>query len=126
MNISGNDIAWDMIRLAMSSSAVFAIFPIQDVLRLDSSHRMNVPSTSAGNWQFRFELSQLNDDDANGLCYLSELFNRIPEVKEEQQQNSVSEQQEIIIEQQAVAKEQKIEFSPEKEKHIKRPKKRKR
>ena len=67
MNISGNDIAWDMIRLAMSSSAVFAIFPIQDVLRLDSSHRMNVPSTSAGNWQFRFELSQLNDDDANGL-----------------------------------------------------------
>ena len=38
----------------------------------------------------------------------------------------VTEQQEIIIEQQAVAKEQKIEFSPEKEKHIKRPKKRKR
>ena len=135
MNISGNDIAWDMIRLAMSSSAVFAIFPIQDVLRLDSSHRMNVPSTSAGNWQFRFELSQLNDDDANGLRYLSELFNRIPEVKEEQQQNSVTEQQqeivteqqEIIIEQQqTVATEQKVECSPEKEKHIKRPKKRKR
>ncbi len=33
MNISGDDIAWDMIRLAMSSSAVFAIFPIQDMLR---------------------------------------------------------------------------------------------
>ena len=89
---------------------------------------------SHGYLELRFELSQLNDDDANGLRYLSELFNRIPEAKEEQQQNSVSEQQqemvteqqEIIIEQQAVAKEQKIEFSPEKEKHIKRPKKRKR
>ena len=59
----------------------------------------------------------------------------IPEVKEEQQQNSVTEQQreivteqqEIIIEQQqTVTKEQKVEYSPEKEKHIKRPKKRKR
>ena len=117
MNISGDDIAWDMIRLAMSSSAVFAVFPIQDVLRLDGSHRMNIPSTSSSNWQFRFELSQLNEDDANGLRYLSELFNRIPEVQEvtEQttEQNNVSEK----IEQEAVV-------SDKKEKNIKRPKRR--
>ncbi len=92
MNISGDDIAWDMIRLAMSSSAVFAIFPIQDMLRLDGSHRMNIPSTSNSNWQFRFELSQLNEDDANGLRYLSELFNRIPEIKETLEQKDVSEE----------------------------------
>ncbi len=117
MNISGDDIAWDMIRLAMSSSAVFAVFPIQDVLRLDGSHRMNIPSTSSSNWQFRFELSQLNEDDANGLRYLSELFNRIPEVQEvtEQttEQNNVSEK----IEQETVV-------SDKKEKNIKRPKRR--
>ena len=117
MNISGDDIAWDMIRLAMSSSAVFAVFPIQDVLRLDGSHRMNIPSTSSSNWQFRFELSQLNEDDANGLRYLSELFNRIPEVQEVTEQtkekNNVSEK----IEQEAVV-------SDKKEKNIKRPKRR--
>ena len=113
MNISGDDIAWDMIRLAMSSSAVFAIFPIQDMLRLDGSHRMNIPSTSNSNWQFRFELSQLNEDDANGLRYLSELFNRIPEIKETVEQKDVSEE----IEEEVVA-------VIKKEKSIKRPKRR--
>ncbi len=113
MNISGDDIAWDMIRLAMSSSAVFAIFPIQDMLRLDGSHRMNIPSTSNSNWQFRFELSQLNEDDANGLRYLSELFNRIPEIKETIEQKDVSEE----IEEEVVAVNKK-------EKSIKRPKRR--
>ncbi len=113
MNISGDDIAWDMIRLAMSSSAVFAIFPIQDMLRLDGSHRMNIPSTSNSNWQFRFELSQLNEDDANGLRYLSELFNRIPEIKETVEQKDVSEE----IEEEVVAVNKK-------EKSVKRPKRR--
>ncbi len=113
MNISGDDIAWDMIRLAMSSSAVFAIFPIQDMLRLDGSHRMNIPSTSNSNWQFRFELSQLNEDDANGLRYLSELFNRIPEIKETIEQKDVSEE----IEEEVVAVNKK-------EKSVKRPKRR--
>ena len=111
MNISGDDIAWDMIRLAMSSSAVFAIFPIQDMLRLDGSHRMNIPSTSNSNWQFRFELSQLNE--ANGLRYLSELFNRIPEIKETVEQKDVSEE----IEEEVVAVNKK-------EKSVKRPKRR--
>ena len=55
-------------------------FPIQDVLRLDSNHRMNIPSTSNGNWQFRFEMSQLREEDAQGLHYLAELFNRLPDL----------------------------------------------
>ena len=102
MNISGNDIAWDMIRLVMSSTAVFSIFPIQDVLRLGSEHRMNVPSTSSGNWQFRFESSQLREEDTNGLRYLSELFNRLPEIKEEPEEEIIEESP--ILE----TKEQKI------------------
>ena len=124
MNISGENIAWDMIRLAMSSSAVLAVFPIQDVLRLDGSHRMNIPSTSSSNWQFRFELSQLNDDDANGLRYLSELFNRIPKVEKEE----VAEQETVLeeVEQKTILKEteQETVVSDKKEKNIKRPKRR--
>ena len=81
MNINGENIAWDLIRLAMSSTAVFSIFPMQDVLRLDSNYRMNTPSVSNGNWQFRFELSHLKEEDVHGLYYLTELFNRLPQKK---------------------------------------------
>lgn len=105
MNISGNDIAWDMIRLAMSSSAVLAIFPIQDVLRLDSSHRMNIPSTSSSNWQFRFELAQLREDDTRALKYLSELFNRIPEEEKEEAEEIVAEK--VVEEKEVVSEEAK-------------------
>lgn len=105
MNISGNDIAWDMIRLAMSSSAVLAIFPIQDVLRLDSSYRMNIPSTSSSNWQFRFELAQLREDDTRALKYLSELFNRIPEEEKEEAEEIVAEK--VVEEKEVVSEEAK-------------------
>ena len=47
------DPAWDFMRVAMASLARTAIFPIQDVLRLDSSARMNTPGTMGGNWLWR-------------------------------------------------------------------------
>ena len=37
-----------MIRLAMSSVANTALFPLQDVLGLGNDHRMNVPGTASG------------------------------------------------------------------------------
>src|SRR5215217_7351279 len=39
----GSDIAWDLIRIALSSVAHIALFPLQDVLRLDDEARMNTP-----------------------------------------------------------------------------------
>ncbi|MGM0490195.1 MAG: 4-alpha-glucanotransferase [Planctomycetota bacterium] len=47
------DPAWDMMRVAMASVARYAIVPMQDVLRLDQSARMNTPSTKSGNWRWR-------------------------------------------------------------------------
>ena len=38
---SGEDIAWDLIKLAWASKAVFAVAPLQDLLSLDNSARMN-------------------------------------------------------------------------------------
>lgn len=43
---------------ALNTSAAFskskiAVLPIQDVMYMDNSARMNVPSTSVGNWKFR-------------------------------------------------------------------------
>jgi 4-alpha-glucanotransferase len=76
LNVSGDDIAWDLIRYAISSSADYAIIPVQDVLRLDNGARMNTPGTSSGNWQFRFDYGMLQDRLADDLRYLCELFNR--------------------------------------------------
>ena len=50
----------DLIYLALESQANLAIIPMQDVLALDSSHRMNTPGTSSGNWHWRFNWQQLS------------------------------------------------------------------
>ena len=76
MNISGDDISWDMIRLAISSSAKYCIIPVQDILCLGTEARMNTPGVPDGNWQFRFREGVLTENSANGLKYLCELYNR--------------------------------------------------
>ncbi len=53
------DFVGDMIRLAMQSVAVFAVFPLQDILRLPKSARMNLPGTASGNWKWRVREIQL-------------------------------------------------------------------
>jgi len=54
LGTDGREINWDFIRLAMNSVADMALFPLQDVLGLDTSARMNLPGTSYGNWTWRF------------------------------------------------------------------------
>ena len=44
---------WGMMRAAWSSVADMAIVPMQDLLGLDSKARINIPSTTGGNWQWR-------------------------------------------------------------------------
>lgn len=76
MNVSGNNVSWDMIRLAFSSPAALAVVPLQDVLNLDSCHRMNIPGVATGNWGFRFIWEQWSESDTKGLLYLARLFGR--------------------------------------------------
>ncbi len=49
----GEGIPEAFIRLSLASKANLAIIPIQDLLRLDSEARMNLPGTAEGNWKFR-------------------------------------------------------------------------
>lgn len=49
----------DLIEMALESNAQLAIIPMQDLMALDASHRMNVPGTSSGNWHWRFNWQQL-------------------------------------------------------------------
>ena len=76
-----HDIAWALMRLAASSVAALAIFPVQDVLSLGSEARMNMPSQAAGNWAWRLRANALTDDHIARLAELAETYGRagIPE-----------------------------------------------
>jgi 4-alpha-glucanotransferase len=50
---SGDEIAWSLVRAAMTSVADLAIVPLQDLLDLGSEARMNVPGIAGGNWSWR-------------------------------------------------------------------------
>ena len=51
----GSEVHWDMIKLALESPADIAIIPLQDILGLDSTARMNTPGTVGQNWEWRFD-----------------------------------------------------------------------
>ena len=76
MNVSGDDSAWDLIRLAFASTAGYAIIPLQDIMSLNSEDRMNTPGVASGNWQFRYTEEMLADHLGERLSYLTNLFNR--------------------------------------------------
>jgi 4-alpha-glucanotransferase len=48
-----SEIAWKLIETAWKSIADMAVVPLQDILNLDNTARMNMPGTSTGNWQWR-------------------------------------------------------------------------
>jgi len=53
------DILNALIEMALESKANLAIIPMQDILALDTTHRMNTPGTASGNWHWRFNWQQL-------------------------------------------------------------------
>ena len=48
-----------LMRLANTCKAMMSIVPLQDVLELDSSARMNTPGTAHGNWKWSFSWDEL-------------------------------------------------------------------
>jgi 4-alpha-glucanotransferase len=55
---------WELIELAMQSVADMAIFPLQDILTLDASSRINDPGRLLGNWRWRWDNSRDSADAA--------------------------------------------------------------
>ncbi|MDP1707686.1 MAG: 4-alpha-glucanotransferase [Gammaproteobacteria bacterium] len=68
---------WPLIRMALASVANLAILPMQDILALDSEHRMNIPGTTHGNWKWRFDWAQITPDITERLRHLTHLYNRV-------------------------------------------------
>lgn len=71
-----HDIQWALIRLGMLSVADQAIFPLQDLMNLDGSHRMNLPGTVENNWNWRYTPDMLNSVDKSRMKHLVSISNR--------------------------------------------------
>ncbi len=68
-----------LIRAAETSVAEFCVIVMQDVLGLDSSARMNVPSKADGNWAWRCAPDAFSPAIAAWLASLAEVCDREPE-----------------------------------------------
>ncbi|TYQ29472.1 4-alpha-glucanotransferase [Pseudanabaena sp. UWO311] len=74
---AGEPINWVLIRIAMAAVSVIAIVPLQDVLGLDNSGRMNTPGTATGNWGWRYsDPNLLNQDLSDRLLEITQLYSR--------------------------------------------------
>jgi len=73
---AGEEMHWRLIRLACSSVAALCVIPLQDVLGLDSTHRMNEPSHGEGSWEWRFNWQQVDPSHARRLAELARLYGR--------------------------------------------------
>ncbi|PCJ87407.1 MAG: 4-alpha-glucanotransferase [Thiotrichaceae bacterium] len=68
--------ACSMIRLAMSSVSFLCVLPMQDLLLLDTSARMNTPGTASNNWQWRFQWQQVKPEMMEKLSHFIRLYQR--------------------------------------------------
>ncbi len=78
LGTDGKDIHWKMLRLAFSSIAGVALFPMQDLLGWGSDCRFNIPGTiDENNWSWRFEESELKQEYIDRLRGILIAYNRI-------------------------------------------------
>ncbi len=74
--ITADEVSWTMVRLAFQSKAQMAIIPLQDLLSLGSSARINKPATTQGNWKWRLTMESLDEDLSVKLTSLTHLTQR--------------------------------------------------
>ena len=76
LGCGADDVHSAAIRAICAAAANTVIFPLQDVLGLDGTHRMNLPGTTVGNWAWRFEWSMLGPEVAPRLAELARATGR--------------------------------------------------
>jgi 4-alpha-glucanotransferase len=76
LGTSGQEIHWDMVRAVIASVARLSLFPLQDLLGLGSSDRMNRPGRAEGNWTWRAGEDALGPDLATRLRCLTHTYER--------------------------------------------------
>ncbi len=76
------EVNWVLIETALKSVADLAIVPLQDLLGLDGSARMNDPSKIPNNWRWRYDSSDLlTDEVSDRLRHLTSTHSRLQPAK---------------------------------------------
>ena len=76
---NAEDFHWAAIRACMNSVSRLAVFPLQDVLGLPTSQRMNLPGTlGPENWSWRFDWPMIGDEHARVLALMAHTSGRMP------------------------------------------------
>lgn len=65
-----------LLRLLFGSPSKLCILPLQDVLGLDGSHRMNTPGAPSGNWVWRYTPERAFESHFKRIAELTKLFGR--------------------------------------------------
>lgn len=73
---SNRELAYQLVRLAVSSVADLCVIPIQDYLGLDNRARINQPSTLGKNWKWRLKKKDLKKETAREILHLMKLYGR--------------------------------------------------
>ncbi|GAA4330128.1 malto-oligosyltrehalose synthase [Flaviaesturariibacter amylovorans] len=74
--LNEDDVPPLLCRMALASLAQTAILPVQDLLGLDETARMNTPAQGEHNWGWRLLPGQLDKDARRRLRQWTELYNR--------------------------------------------------
>ena len=74
--VSARQINWELIKLAFASVANLAIIPVQDILGLGESARMNRPGKIKGNWQWQLNMGQITPQISKKLLKITEISSR--------------------------------------------------
>ena len=75
--VKSRELCKSLVKLCLSSTADFAIVPLQDIYALGGEARMNMPSTSGTNWSWRATEKQISDEKtADWLKNLCTLYAR--------------------------------------------------
>lgn len=77
LGCSGVDCVGDLMRAALMSVADTAVIPFQDILKLGSEARMNIPGTPYGNWEWRFTWDKLPEGLAESVRRKLERYGRL-------------------------------------------------
>ncbi|GLU52105.1 malto-oligosyltrehalose synthase [Dyadobacter frigoris] len=75
-SLTENNVCEAMIRLAFGSVAKTAVLPVQDILNLEETSKMNSPGSSENNWEWRLLPGQLTKKTEKQLKHWTVLYNR--------------------------------------------------
>ncbi len=75
--IDGESCHEEFIRMAYSSVARIAVIPVQDLLGMDENARLNKPSTTQKNWDWKLRKEDLKNIPAEKIRKMAYLFGRL-------------------------------------------------